>query len=109
MNKVPFYILCAILLYGHSAFAQEVAPSIVSYIYDAAGNRVMAISSPGYLEAEPISSTSALSRGRTVDSIVVKPQKERISPQERVPRRENYAADDRTSSQRSKKKNQQDS
>lgn len=107
--KTLYSILLPAIVFTITVNAQELVSPFVIYTYDDAGNRVMAISSPGYLEAEPISSTSALSRDRTVDSIVVKPQKERISPQESVSQHESFAADDRKSRQRSKKKKHHDS
>ena len=95
MNKVPFYILCAILLCSHSALAQEATPAIVAYTYDAAGNRTAAVTTPGYLEAEPTALLPKLSKSSAMDELVAKSRAEYLSPGNRIHSILFYAVDDR--------------
>ena len=70
--KALFSSLISVFALFFSAKAQEVVLPFVNYTYDAAGNRVMALSSPGYFEAEPFSLAPKLNKPLLLDKIVAR-------------------------------------
>ena len=93
--KTLYSILFFAIVFSMTANAQELAPPFVIYTYDDAGNRVMTLSSPGYLEAEPTALLPILFKSSVMDELVTKFRAEWLSPDNTIHTNFLYAIDDR--------------
>ena len=56
-KKFLVFLILFLAISSNTLYAQEaIIVTSVSYSYDAAGNRIIAFTSPGYIEAEPVAS-----------------------------------------------------
>ena len=74
MIAIVMLFFLSLLTYGQSIF-----PTMTAYTYDAAGNRVTVISTPGNDGSRSASSIVSPPSGQNVETVVTKPQKEDYS------------------------------
>ena len=108
MIRLVLPSLVGILLSSVIVFSQEAISPTITYTYDAAGNRVTAISTPGNNEAKSADLILVPSSRHNVGSAVTKSRKEDVSSGDDPQRIVGDIADERKSLHQSSKKNKRD-